>query len=86
MKKKIFPWPGDPWPGDPVPRFTIRIGDQRYSLNLSNVLSKLNEGPAQVIPIDKQNSVVSGNRRNPEKNATKTGVRGKLVSTCINNS
>ena len=71
MEKKILSWPGDP-----VPRFTIRIGDKRYPLDLSNVVSKLNEGPAQVIPIDKQNSAASGTNRGHEKNATKTGVRG----------
>ena len=74
MKKKILPWPGDP-----VPRFTIRIGGKRYALDLLNVLSKLNDGPAQVIPIDKQKSVVSGNGRDPEKKAPKAGVRGKLL-------
>jgi hypothetical protein len=74
MKKKILPWPGDP-----VPRFTIRIGDKRYTLDLSNVLSKLNDGPAPVIPIDKQNSAASGSSRGPEKKALKAGVRGKLL-------
>jgi hypothetical protein len=70
MKKKILPWPGDP-----DPRFTIRIGGKRYPLDLSNVLSKLNEGRAQVMPIDKQNSAASGNSQGLTRKPL--GVRGK---------